>query len=262
MVLSAQTMVRMSDACSLRDTAILNDARLTGVDRAQLMRELLDYNEYMGPAEAPVDTALLPARIKSFILIHPDYWISLLKFGELVQAGRVTRADERFRAFPAELRQTALGRTVQGYVLADEARLGPGKTAPDFHAQTPDGKDMTLYGLRGRYVLLDFWASWCAPCRMENPIIVEDYRQFREKGFTVFSYSLDENKAAWQGAIRADSLEWHHASDLKGWHSEVVKQYMVTQVPRNFLIDPDGKIVAVDLRGDALRKELEKLFKN
>jgi len=253
-VLSAQTVATATD------TAVLGDVRLAGVDHAQLLHELRDYNDYMGAAGTPVDTSLLPARIKSFILIHPGYWISLLKFGELVRAGRVTRAAERFQSFSSGLRASALGQSVQGFIRADEARLGPGKVAPDFRAQTPEEKGVTLHEMRGQYVLLDFWASWCAPCRMENPFIVEDYQRYREKGFTVLSFSLDENKAAWQGAIKADGLEWQHASDLQGWHSEIVKTYMVTQVPRNFLIDPEGKIVAVDLRGDELRRELEKLF--
>jgi len=245
---------------SSADSAILEDARLAAVDRSHLLGELHVYNEYMGAAGATVDKGLLPARIKSFILIHPDYWISLLKFGELVQTGGISKAAARFGEFPSELRQSSLGRSVLDIIHEEEARLGPGKMAPGFRTKTAEGKEFLLDALRGSYVLLDFWASWCGPCRQENPNIVENYHRFRDKGLTVVSFSLDENKASWLAAISADHLDWLHVSDLQGWHSEVVRTYMVAHVPQNFLIDPEGKIVAVDLRGDELRKVLEKIF--
>jgi thiol-disulfide isomerase/thioredoxin len=108
---------------------------------------------------------------------------------------------------------------------------------------------------------VDFWASWCGPCRLENPIIVENYHRYKDRNFTIVSFSLDGNAKAWKDAIEADHLDWLHVSDLKDWHSDIVKAYMVPHVPQNFLLDPDGKIIAVELRGDALGQELEKILK-
>jgi len=254
------TTVRIPEAVTITDAAFLNDQRLTFVDKSRLQMELKEYDQYLA-AGTTVDTSLLPARVKSFILIHPDYWISLLQFGRLVQAGLVTKPGNKFEAFPPAMQHSPLGRSVHQLILDDEATLGPGKMAPDFTASTPDGKPIRLSDLHGKYILLDFWASWCGPCRMENPNVLANYKRYREKNFVVLSFSLDENKTAWQQAIDADHLDWYHAGDGKGWHSTIVQLYKVPSVPKSFLIDPDGKIIAVDLRGDDLRRTLEKTIK-
>ncbi|HEY4290758.1 MAG TPA: TlpA disulfide reductase family protein [Puia sp.] len=243
------------------DSVILKDERLASVDRSRLLRELQEFNGYMAAVGSNFDPSLLPARIKSYILLHPNDWISLLKFGELVQAGKVSKAAGKFGAFPRELRESPLGRSVSGIIQQEEKKLGEGKMAPDFTALTPDGKSFHLSDLRGKYVLLDFWASWCGPCRLENPNVVANYQRYKEKNFTVVSFSLDENKQAWRSAISADHLDWYHASDLLGWHSGIVQLYMVPSVPKSFLIDPEGKIIAVDLRGSELTQQLEKIIK-
>ena len=227
------------------DSSLFNDERLASVPRARLAAEMQEYNSY----------------IKSFILLHPDYWISLLKFGELVQAGQVSKPASKFEAFSPELQRSPLGKSVLAMIKGESDKLGPGKMAPDFTALTPEGKPFHLSDLRGKYVLLDFWASWCGPCRLENPNIVKNYQRYKEKNFTVVSFSLDESKKAWQAAIEADHLDWYHAGDLQGWHSAIVQLYMVPSVPKSFLIDPDGKIIAVDLRGSELNQQLEKTIK-
>ena len=242
------------------DSVIINDPRLAAVDRSQLARELEDYNRYM-TSVATVDTALQTSRTKTFIVLHPDYWISLLKFGELVRAGQITKAGNKFKEFDPQLQHSPLGQSVMEMMREEEAKLGPGKTAPDFTAQTPDGTPFHLADLHGKYVLLDFWASWCGPCRMENPNVSANYRKYKDRNFVVLSFSLDENKASWKQAIGDDHMDWYHAGDLKGWHSPIVQLYMVAGVPKSYLIDPDGKIVAVDLRGDDLGKTLEKTIK-
>jgi peroxiredoxin len=136
--------------------------------------------------------------------------------------------------------------------------LSIGQLAPDFSSFTPEGKEIKLSDLRGQYVLLDFWAAWCAPCRQENPNIVTQYHAFKDKGFTVLGVSLDRDRAAWMKAIQDDKLDWTHLSDLKMWDSEAGRLYNISAIPASFMIDPDGKIIGKNLRGPALKQFLEK----
>lgn len=141
------------------------------------------------------------------------------------------------------------------------AQLSVGKSAPDIKLPNPDGNDMALSELRGQVVLLDFWASWCRPCRRENPTVVAAYDKYKEKGFTVFSVSLDQTAPKWVAAIEQDNLKWDgHVSDLKGWGSSASALYGVRSIPQTFLIGRDGNIVAKNLRGSALERKLAELL--
>ncbi len=145
--------------------------------------------------------------------------------------------------------------------VADARGTMVGYTATNFSQNTPDGKKVSLTDFRGKYVLIDFWASWCRPCRMENPNVVAAYNRYKDKGFTVLGVSMDSNKDPWIAAIQQDNLTWTHISDLKGWGNEVGKIYGVTGIPQNYLIDKEGKIVAKDLRGAALDEKLAEIIK-
>lgn len=136
-----------------------------------------------------------------------------------------------------------------------------GAIAPDFTLPQADGTELTLSSLRGQVVLVDFWASWCGPCRAANPNVVELYKEFNSKGFTVLGVSYDENKANWLKAIEADSLTWNHVSSLKGWNCPTVDQYCVQGIPCTFLLDRTGAIVGRNLHGSELRAAVEKLVK-
>jgi peroxiredoxin len=133
--------------------------------------------------------------------------------------------------------------------------------APDIQLEDPNGNIIALSSLRGQVVLLDFWASWCKPCRQENPNVVAAYEKYKNEGFTIYSVSLDENRAAWVKAIEVDNLSWvNHVSDLKGWHSSAATLYGVQSIPSSFLIDRNGLIIAQNLRGAALEQKLQDVF--
>ena len=139
--------------------------------------------------------------------------------------------------------------------------LAPGKEAPDFTEALPNGEMLALSDLRGKVVLLDFWASWCGPCRRENPNVVALYEKYKDKGFTVMSVSLDKDKAKWLQAIENDKLTWsNHVSDLKFWQSKAAKLYGVHGIPFTVLIDQEGKIIRTKLRGPQLEQELSRIF--
>lgn len=135
-----------------------------------------------------------------------------------------------------------------------------GAEAPDFEGPTPEGASVSLSSLRGKVVLIDFWASWCGPCRRENPNVVKLYDKYKAQGFEILGVSLDKTKARWQQAIAADKLTWLHISDLAGWKSKYAKQYGVSSIPQTVLVDAQGKILARNLRGAALEHKLAEVF--
>jgi len=136
-----------------------------------------------------------------------------------------------------------------------------GQMAPDFTMATMDGKSIKLSSLRGKYVLLDFWASWCQPCRQENPNVVKVFNKYKDKNFTILGVSLDKDPVAWKQAVIADGLTWIHASELKDFESPTVRLYQIDSIPSSFIIDPEGKIIAKNMRGEDLDSFLGKTLR-
>lgn len=164
-----------------------------------------------------------------------------------------------FRKFSTKVKSTEEGKRIaKSLTILLKTRVG--QKAIDFIQNDAIEQPVRLSDFKGKYVLLDFWASWCGPCRRENPHVVRTYNQFKSKGFTVLSVSLDDQKKPWLDAVEKDDMPWYHVSDLKGWKNEVAKLYGIESIPQNFLVDPKGKIVAKNLRGHALYEAVEKAF--
>lgn len=178
---------------------------------------------------------------------------------ELLQAKSVV--DHLLSRFPHHRLVKDLVAAYQ--LIAGEAEGAPlqvGSQAPDISLPDTAGHVISLHDFRGKYVLVDFWASWCAPCREENPYVVSAFQKFKDKNFTVFSVSLDSKKENWLKAIHDDHLDWTHVSDLKGWNSAAADAYHVEAIPANFLLDPQGKIIAENLIGPSLEDTLQKIL--
>ena len=141
-----------------------------------------------------------------------------------------------------------------------ESFLAPGTMAPELNYATPAGEPLPLSSLKGKVVLIDFWASWCKPCRIENPNVVKLFNKYKDSGFDIYGVSLDQNSQRWVQAIDKDGLKWNHVSDLKGWQSQAAAQYGVRSIPFTVLIDGEGKVIATKLRGPQLEAKLAEIF--
>lgn len=176
---------------------------------------------------------------------------------------KLSEIEPLFLKLSKEVRQMTNARQLEARFLAERS-VKIGNKAPDFSQPDTEGKMIRVSDFKGQYVLIDFWASWCSPCRAENPNLLKAYNKYKSKGLEVLAVSLDDTKGknAWLKAIKDDGLPWVHVADLKGWSNEAAVLYGVRAVPQNYLVDPKGNIVAINIKGENLHQELAKIFGN
>lgn len=195
----------------------------------------------------------------AFVPDYPDSYLSLSLVKEMSSIIDVPKFEPLFNALSERLRNTATAKTMAAR-LEIAKRTAVGQKALDFVLNDTTGKPVSLSSMKGKYVLVDFWASWCGPCRLENPFLVKAWEKYKNRNFQIIGVSLDSHKGSWEKAIREDGLSWIHVSDLKGGKNEAAILYDIKAVPQNFLVDPNGVIIAKNLRSHQLEEKLNEIY--
>ncbi len=195
-----------------------------------------------------------------FINGHRDSYVSATIL-DMLSGGHISLDSVKlfFNRLTARIQQSKEGKRIADFIERSDA-VALGQTAPDFTLNNMQDIPISLKDFKGKYVLIDFWASWCVPCREENPFLMEAYKRYKKEGFTIIGISTDRDLQKWKKAVKEDRLPWTQLIDSKIWKGSVRKRYSVVPIPDNFLIDPDGKILARDLRGKGLLNKLERVF--
>ena len=220
-------------------------------DQAKMQAVQEAYAKLMTDAQAK-ETELIKA--------NPDSYVSTFVIVSGMGQMEYEQLKEKYALLGEKAKATAHGKAIAAQIAKLES-TAIGQIAPNFTVTTPEGESISLYDIKGKVKLIDFWASWCGPCRGENPHVVEIYKEYHPKGLEIFGVSLDNNKEAWVKAIADDGLVWKHGSDLKGWQSAPAQLYSVSGIPHTVLLDENNKIIAKNLRGDELKQKIAELLK-
>jgi peroxiredoxin len=199
------------------------------------------------------------ARMDKYIAEHPKSFLSVNLVAEKASMGAYDKVLAAYNKLDKTAQETAAGKRIAKRLVIIK-RSAIGEQMLDFTQNNTEGKPVRFADFKGKYVLVDFWASWCGPCRAENPNVLKAYNQYKDRNFTVIGVSLDDKGDNWKKAIKDDNMPWTQVSDLKGWKNEVSTYYGIMGIPSTLLIDPQGKIIAKDLRGEMLNKKLAELF--
>lgn len=225
------------------------------------LRPLFNSNDKAGIKEMSDKISDLRTKIseegKRFVKENPGSYVSLDLVDSYIE--KDPSYDPLYTGLSDQLKNTAVGKKWASHVASSD-KTSPGMPAIDFAQNNTKGSPIALNSFKGKFVLIDFWASWCKPCREETPNIAKAYHQYKDKNFEVMSISLDDKKEPWLAAIQKDGMSWINLSDLKGWKNDVAVAYNIKAIPQNFLVDPSGKIVAKNLHGEELFKKLDELL--
>lgn len=211
--------------------------------------------------EARIDSFRMAkrARIKTYVLQHPASPVSVALLADMAVMGEFAPIDSLYRQLDPAAKQSVSGQKLSERLIVIK-RSSIGQTIKDFSQNDLDGKPVKFSDFKGKYLFVDFWASWCGPCRAENPNVLKAYNTFKGKNFEVLGISLDDNADKWKDAVEKDGMPWKQLSDLKGYNNEIAEYYGIQAIPSSFLLDPNGVIIAKDLRGTELQTKLGEIL--